>query len=463
MGFDASKVRDEVRVLDPDPPSLNRWIPDAVASMVGVNAAGVRLSDFSATQARRGIADVLAPTKPLMGLDSSFLRSAAGIPASGTLLGDLRPGGVYGRIKSAFADDSLCKPVTKFGSLAVVESQASAALNASTVGSVADIFWNLRSLEESTRRWPSAYNSALGNAGFKQVSAMQQTLAGQFAGHPIQVKKPLDVQSANIGTQAVNGFVRAHEAQLRATLNAFTSPLSEVTRMFSAGFAMLALLNGELVKGVVCPSGKIIEWLRREIERWLRDPYGNFVPFWNVRLYRLAQAAYEGDYVARARFLNVIEADDSPDNVLRIEELLKPTFDPQRLDRRVDWEQMDPAGARRWLRRRLDGLNRSALNVEQVRKNGEQPYEEDSQQFVAITSDVPELEAVEFELREDERTLDKQLRSVLPEQQYWFCWYRAQGLKYEEIAANMGIGLSTVKTHARLVKRNPGFLELLGR
>ena len=143
--------------------------------------------------------------------------------------------------------------------------------------------------------------------------------------------------------------------------------------------------------------------------------------------------------------------------------MLKPTFDPQRLDRRVDWEQMDPAGARRRLRRRLDGLNRSALNVEQVRKNGEQPYEEDSQQFVAITSDVPELEAVEFELREDERTLDKQLRSVLPEQQYWFCWYRAQGLKYEEIAANMGIGLSTVKTHARLVKRNPGFLELLGR
>ena len=121
--------------------------------------------------------------------------------------------------------------------------------------------------------------------------------------------------------------------------------------------------------------------------------------------------------MARARFLNVIEADDSPDNVLRIEELLKPTFDPQRLDRRVDWEQMDPAGARRRLRRRLDGLNRSALNVEQVRKNGEQPYEEDSQQFVAITSDVPELEAVEFELREDERTLDKQLRSVLPEQQ----------------------------------------------
>jgi hypothetical protein len=459
MGFDASKVRNEARVLDPYATSLNRWIPDAVASMVGVNTAGVRLSGFSATQARRGIADVLAPTKPLMGLDSSFLRSAAGIPASGTLLGALRPGGVYGRIIAAFADDSLYKPVTKFGSLAVVESQASAALNTSTVGSVADSFRNLRSLEQPTRRWPSMYNGALGNAGFKHVSAMQQTLAG----HPIQVKKSLDVQSANIGSQAVEGFVRAHESQLRAILNAFTSPLSEVIRKLSAGFAMLAQWNGEWIKGVVRPFGKIIEWLHREIERWLRDPYGNFVPFWNVRLYRLAQSAYEGDYVARARFLDVIGADDSSDNVLMIEELLKPTFDPQRLDRRVAWEQMDPLGARRWLGRRLDGLKLSAWKEEQVRKNGEQPYEEDSQVVEAITSDVPELEFVEFELREDERALYEQLRGVLPEQQYWFCWYRAQDLTYEEIAARMGVAPGTVKSHAYFLRRNPSFLEVLGR
>jgi len=80
-----------------------------------------------------------------------------------------------------------------------------------------------------------------------------------------------------------------------------------------------------------------------------------------------------------------------------------------------------------------------------------------------MSSDMSELEFVEFELREDERALYKQLRGVLPEQQYWFCWYRARGLKYEEIAAKMGVGLSTVKTHARLVKRNPGLLEVLDR
>jgi hypothetical protein len=122
MGFDVSKVRDEARVLDPDVASLNRWIQDAAARMADVNADRVRLTGFSDAQGRRGMADVLVPTKPLMGLDSSFLRSAAGVPASGTLLGALRPDGIYGRIKSAFADDSLCKPVTKFGSLAVVEN-----------------------------------------------------------------------------------------------------------------------------------------------------------------------------------------------------------------------------------------------------------------------------------------------------------------------------------------------------
>jgi hypothetical protein len=464
MGFDVSKVRDEARAMDPDAASLNRWIQDAAARMAGVNADRVRrLTGLSDTQGRRGIADVLAPTRPPMGLDSSFLRSAAGIPASGTLLGALRPDGIYGQIKSAFADDSLCKPVTKFGSLAVVESQASAALNASTVGGVADRFRNLRPLEESTRRWQSMCDDALGNTCFKRVSAMQQTPAGQYEGHFIQIKKSLDVQSTNIGTQAVERIVRAHESQMRATLNAFTSPLFDAIRKNPAGFAMWAPQRmGEWIKRVAHPFGGIFEWLHREIERWLRDPYGNFVPFWNVRLYRLAQSAYEGDYEARARFLDVIEADGSPENALMIEALLKPTFEPQRLDRRATWEQMDPAGAKRWLKQRLDDLKLSAWKKEQQRKNGEQPYEEESQVVEAITSDAPELEFLESERREDERALYEHLWGVLPEQQYWFLWYRAQGLTYQEIAARMSIAPGTVKKYAYLLKRNPNFLKVLG-
>ena len=143
--------------------------------------------------------------------------------------------------------------------------------------------------------------------------------------------------------------------------------------------------------------------------------------------------------------------------------LLKPTFAPVRLDRRVDWEQMNRAEARCWLRQRLDGLKLSTWKEEQERKNGEQRYEVERQVIKAGAADVPEFELIEFEIREDERILYEQLRSVLPEQQYWFCWYRAQGLKYEEIAAKMGIALSTVKAHARLLKRNPNFLGVVGR
>ena len=462
MGFDASKAIDDARVLDPEAASLDRRIPDVAGSMIGVNA-GVRLTGFSAAQGRRGIANMLASTKSPMKLDSSFLRSAAGIPASGTLLGAFRPGGAYGRMAPALPDDSLRKPVAKPSSLAVVQSQASTALNASTVRSVAESFRNLYSLEGSTRRWQSIYDGALGNAGFKQVSAMQQTLAGQYTDSVIQIKKSLDIQSTNIGTQVVQRFLHAHESQWRATLDAFYSPLFDATRKFAVGYVGLVQRVGELIEGWWPRFEGAFEWLRREMERWPRDPYGELVPVWNVWLYRLAQAAYEGDYVAGARFLNEIEADGSPDNVLMIGELLKPTFDPERPDRRVNWEQMDPVGARRWLRGRLNGLRLSAWKEEQERKNGEQPYEEESQVVQAITSDVPELEFVEFELREDERTLYEQLRGVLPEQQYWFCWYRAQGLKYEEIAARMGVAPGTVKAHAYTLRRNPGFLEVLGR
>jgi RNA polymerase sigma factor (sigma-70 family) len=481
MGFDVSKVRDEARAMDPDVASIDRRIQDAAASMVGVNADRVRrLTGFSDTQGRRGIADVLAPTKPLMGLDSPFLRSAAGIPASGTLLGAVRPDGIYGRIKSAFADDSLCKPVTKFGSLAVVENRASAALNASTVRSVAHSFRNLRPLEESTRRWPSMYNSALGNAGFQQVSAMQQTLAGQYAGHFTQVNKFLDVQSAHIGTQAVQGFVRAYEPQLGPMLDAFTSPLSEVIRKNAAGFAMLAPQRiGEWIKRVLRPFGKkIIEWLHREIERWLRDPYGNFVPFWNVWLYRLAQAAYEGDPVAQARFLNEIEGDDFLDNVSLVDELLRPTFDPERPDRRKDWWLMELADARLWLRKRLrdirikkDSERKAAERIYAQRERDELLQVQGKHIVRATARDMLDFDPdlIEFERRERETLLRKRIREMLPEilseRQLQIFEFLTHGMTLKEIAHHLGLSEFTVKGHAMRMRaklrEKPELLDVL--
>ncbi len=345
----------------------------------------------------------------------------------------------------------------------MAESQASAALNAYTASSKADGLGNLRSLEKSTRRCQSVYDGAFAGTVTKQLAAMERPLAAQYAGSFIQIKKSLDVRSTNMGAQPIQGFLRAHEPQSRAALDALNSPLFDAIRKTSVGYVGFAKRVVDLLDAWRPKLDEAFGWLRREMERWPRDPYGELVPAWNVRLYRLAQAAYEGDYLARARFLDEIEADGSPDNVLMIGELLKPTFDPERLDRRVDWEQMDPVGARRWLRTRLDGLKVSAWKEEQGRKNSELRYESEWEVVEATSSDVSESGFLEFELREDERDLHERLRGVLPEQQYWFCWYRAQDLKYEEIAARMGVGLSTVKTHARLVKRNPGLLEVLGR
>lgn len=186
------------------------------------------------------------------------------------------------------------------------------------------------------------------------------------------------------------------------------------------------------------------------------DPYGNPVPLHNTWLYVLARRAYQGDFVARAAFLDEIDADDSLDNVLLVEDLLEPTFGGRRTDLRKRWEQETPEEARTQLRELLKGhMKRAPLEAKELRK-GEYVYEH-SRQILTPS----ELAAIEN--KEDERILYEQLRGALPEQQFMFCWYRSQGLDYEEIAAEMGIGVSSVKTYARRAKANPNLLGLLGR
>jgi hypothetical protein len=91
------------------------------------------------------------------------------------------------------------------------------------------------------------------------------------------------------------------------------------------------------------------------MEFYPRDPDGQPIPPWNIRLYRLARAAYRADdYEAQARFLDEIGADGSVDNVLFVRELLAPTFDPVGPDRHVDWCLMEPDEAKAWLRKRLE-------------------------------------------------------------------------------------------------------------
>ena len=216
------------------------------------------------------------------------------------------------------------------------------------------------------------------------------------------------------------------------------------------------------------------------VEQWPQDPYGELVPGWNVELYRLAQAAYEDDYLATVQFLDEIGADYSADNVLFIQDLLGPTFDPKRLDRRDKWEQREPADARRWLRKRLQDLQKACRDKHELPYE-ENPDEENTAPALITPSMTAELmnpdsgwdrkptyvngatpsAMAEFIKQERERSLPRQLQAALPERQYQVLWCLAEGMKYEEISYRLGIGVSTVKTHVRYLRQKPGLKALL--
>jgi DNA-binding CsgD family transcriptional regulator len=216
------------------------------------------------------------------------------------------------------------------------------------------------------------------------------------------------------------------------------------------------------------------------VGQWPQDPYGELVPGWNVELYRLAQAAYEDDYLATVQFLDEIGADYSADNVLFIQDLLGPTFDPKRLDRRDKWEQREPADARRWLRKRL-GEHRSGGKDKHELPYDENPDEENTGPALITPSMLAELmnpdgdwdrkpthvngatpsAMAEFMKQERVRSLSRQLQAMLPERQYQVLLCLAEGMIYKEIAYRLGIGVSTVKTHVRYLRQKPDLKALL--
>jgi hypothetical protein len=153
LGFDASKLKDDLRMPDPDSSSLISRLPD-VGSRVAVDVAIPRSMDLTAI-ARGWDRDALLASRSLVTLENPLLRAFVGISSRSTLEA-ARPSGALGWGTSALGYSSLFKSLSKFGSLAVVESQASAALHASTMRGIADSFRNLDPLKESTSRFTLA-------------------------------------------------------------------------------------------------------------------------------------------------------------------------------------------------------------------------------------------------------------------------------------------------------------------
>jgi hypothetical protein len=198
-----------------------------------------------------------------------------------------------------------------------------------------------------------------------------------------------------------------------------------------------------------------LDWLERHLPRGPLDPYGQPVPQWNIRLYQLAWRAYETEnWTARAAFLDEIGADDSPDNVLFIDALLRPTFKPTPQDlggRREAWEQEGPENARDWLRKRLGDIKLEDGREKHVLL----PYEED------MHAGGAEIEIANFIEAEREKAREAEMRDVLPERQYQVLMLLAESYKQREIAEQLGIGLPAVKTHAWRLRRNPNLLRIM--
>jgi hypothetical protein len=377
LAFSVDDLRNDPGRLEPNPASLDRAALGPTVNALWERTAKPRTTDLSLAARGWSRAGVLVTRESELS-DNPLLRATSGITAgindpnrrSGALLGGL----------SALAESPLVKAMEKFTppTTAVLGEAGltSTNHNASVRGAIAGGSRALGPPNELATSSRHFYNAPFGNAAIEQAAMAKRTFSGQYVNNAFGFQQQFEMPSFVLGTQAKQGFTQAYHSPPRTVLEVFASPsFAQQVGKLALGYAGFVQRVAEVIQSWRRPLEGAFEWLRREIERWPQDPYGDPVPVWNVRLYRLAQAAYEGDYVAGARFLDEIEADDAPDNVLMIGELLKPTFDPQRLDRRVDWEQLDPAEARRWLKRRLDGLKLGTWKEEQERKIGERRYE----------------------------------------------------------------------------------------
>lgn len=172
------------------------------------------------------------------------------------------------------------------------------------------------------------------------------------------------------------------------------------------------------------------------------------MPQWNVPLYQLAWRAYRGGHVPRAAFLNEFGADDSPDNVLFIDALLRPTFAPAPQDlggRRVAWEQRRPEDARAWLRDRLGGIKAEDGQEKHVLL----PYEEEKHLDASVDLDFMEAAWERAKQAETRTALDS-----LPKRRLLVARLTAEGLTSKQIALEAGISPSTVRTHLQHLRKN---------
>jgi RNA polymerase sigma factor (sigma-70 family) len=307
---------------------------------------------------------------------------------------------------------------------------------------------------------------------------MKQAFSSQDINNAFGFERHLDIPSLGLGAGTAQDFLRAYESSATAVLGAFNSNLLPEIGKIAVGFASVAQQFGEWVERWSRPLAETFERLRREMDQWPMDPYGEPVPVHNARLYRLAIAAYEGNPVAQARFLNEIEAGDFLGDVSLVDDLLKPTFDPERPDRRKDWWLMEAAEARCWLRKRLsdirmkkDSEREAAERIYAQREETELLQVQGKRIIRATARDMLDFDPdlIEFERQERETLLrhriQEMLTEILPERQHQIFWCLAHEMPHKQIAHRLGLSEGAIKAHAyrmrNNIRANPELLQVL--
>jgi hypothetical protein len=208
-------------------------------------------------------------------------------------------------------------------------------------------------------------------------------------------------------------------------------------------------------------TGVVLKVAEGLADAFPQTPDGQSVPLQGRWLFVRARRAWRGDYEARRKFLQAIGVEPAADEALALREVLGPTFEPRRPDRRRDWWTEAPERGTAFLRRRIKDVK--------ARGQGRMKY-------VPLDNDLAEIlpeekggdpRAWELELRL--WTIKQAIFAKLPPRQaevVFLCWeYHDEdhpAATSRAVAETLGISQEAVRQHRRKAASNPEFRKALG-
>lgn len=172
-------------------------------------------------------------------------------------------------------------------------------------------------------------------------------------------------------------------------------------------------------------------------------------------LYVLAKEAQDSDHRAYETFIKSLGLEATEDTIAAADERFRVAFRSEGRNVREWW--LEPSeGARQWLYRELERSSRAKPRTRQTVSLDLSSAEKHITHEDLHRFEDPDLTA--FIDAEAQRAKEAKLHAIvegLPERQHQILMLKVEGLKYGQIAEEMGTSLSTVKSHARALRENP--------